>query len=511
MIAGQIRHPRRSASLTVTVALLGVILLAYAGPAQAKTVAKTTHGRVTTVNGIHKIRHVVVIMQENRSFDNYFGTFPGVDGITMTDGQPTVCIPDRRRSRCVSPFLDVTDVNGGGPHSQSASATDVNGGKMNGFANVRDSSLGTCNSPSDPACVRKKLLIPDVMGYHNAQQIPNYWDYAKNFVLADHMFEAVDSSSIAAHLYMVSGWSAYCANTAPLSCTNEIKGPDPFKTFDQAVGQEILTGKTSINLAWTDLTWLLYHQHVSWAYYIQKGNQPDCANGANEVCPKISQSYSTPGIWNPLPLFTDVHLDNQLGNIKPLDSFLSSAKDGTLPSVSWITPSGANSEHPPASVHQGQAYVTALINAVMEGPDWNSTAIFLGWDDWGGFYDNVAPPTIDKNGFGMRVPFIVISPYAKSHFIDHQVLSSDAMLKFIEDDFLGGARLNPTTDGRPDPRPDVRENMPQLGNLVNDFNFAQRPRPPLLLATNPPTDSPLIPTRFVNAPACVGCTQVPSG
>ena len=155
--------------------------------------------------------------------------------------------------------------------------------------------------------------------------------------------------------------------------------------------------------------------------------------------------------------------------------------------------------------------MTALINAVMEGPDWNSTAIFLGWDDWGGFYDNVAPPTIDKNGFGIRVPFIVISPYAKKHFVDHQILSSDAMLKFIEDDFLGGARLNPKTDGRPDPRLDVRETVPQLGNLVNDFNFAQRPRPPLLLPTNPPTDSPSIPAQYVGAPACVGCTDIPSG
>ncbi len=503
---GRARHRSMAAAL-----FLGASLFLLTGPVEATAQAHATGQRGATPLGIHKIRHVIVIMQENRSFDSYFGTFPGADGITMTNGRPSVCIPDLRRSSCVSPFLDVTDVNGGGPHSHSASVADVNGGKMNGFANERDNSLGTCNSPSDPACIRKRSLNPDVMGYHNAQQIPNYWRYATDFVLSDHMFEAVDSSSIAAHLYMVSGWSAYCANTAPSSCTNQITGPDPFKAFDRAVGSEILTGKTSINLAWTDLTWLLYHQQVSWAYYIQKGNQPDCANGANEVCPRISQSYTTPGIWNPLPLFTDVHQDNQLGNIKPLDSFLSSAKDGTLPAVSWITPSGANSEHPPASVHQGQAYVTALINAVMEGPDWQSTAIFLGWDDWGGFYDNVAPPNIDKNGFGIRVPFMVISPYAKHHYIDHQTLSSDAILKFIEDDFLGGARLNPKTDGRPDPRPDVRENMTKLGNLVNDFNFAQRPRPPLLLETNPPTDSPSIPAPFVGAPPCLGCTQIPAG
>ena len=162
-------------------------------------------------------------------------------------------------------------------------------------------------------------------------------------------------------------------------------------------------------------------------------------------------------------------------------------------------------------MHQGQAYVTAVINAAMKSPDWKSTAIFLGWDDWGGFYDHVVPPAVDLNGYGLRVPAITISPYARKGFIDHQTLSSDAYLKFIEDDFLGGARLNPETDGRPDPRPDVREDEPLLGNLVEDFNFSQPPRPPVLLPTNPPTDSPSIPAYFIGRPACPGCTTPPPG
>jgi phospholipase C len=122
----------------------------------------------------------------------------------------------------------------------------------------------------------------------------------------------------------------------------------------------------------------------------------------------------------------------------------------------------------------------------MASPEWNSTAIFLAWDDWGGFYDHVAPPTVDANGYGLRVPGLVISPYARRGFIDHQTLSFDADLKFIEDDFLGGARLDPTRDGRPDRRPNVRENEPLLGNLVRDFDFSQRPRAPLLLPLHPP-------------------------
>jgi len=155
--------------------------------------------------------------------------------------------------------------------------------------------------------------------------------------------------------------------------------------------------------------------------------------------------------------------------------------------VSWVVPSGEVSEHPPAPVSYGQSYVTSLINAVMHSPDWSSTAIFLAWDDWGGFYDHVAPPTVDQNGYGLRVPGIVISPYAKKGYIDHQTLSFDAYDKFIEDDFLGGQRLNPATDGRPDPRPSVRENEKILGNLVDDFDFNQSPRPPLILAVHPKT------------------------
>ncbi len=250
---------------------------------------------------------------------------------------------------------------------------------------------------------------------------------------------------------------------------------------------------------------------MSWAYYVQTGTQPDCEDDSAETCAPVAQSASTPGIWNPLPLFGDVQQDHQLGNIKPLGAYLDAARAGTLPAVSWVVPSQPDSEHPPASVHMGQAYVTALINAAMKSPDWDSTAIFLAWDDWGGFYDNVMPPTVDINGYGLRVPALVISPYAKKGFIDHQILSSDAYLKFIEDDFLGSARLNPKTDGRPDPRPDVREDEKVLGNLLEDFDFNQSPRPPFLLPTNPPTDSPEIPYWFAGRSPCVGCTVPPPG
>jgi phospholipase C len=208
------------------------------------------------------------------------------------------------------------------------------------------------------------------------------------------------------------------------------------------------------------------------------------------TCRAVAQDAATPGIWNPLPYFDTVREDGQLGNIRPTHDFYTAARTGTLPAVSWVIPSQSVSEHPPGSVTAGMNYVTSIINAVMRSSDWSSTAIFLGWDDWGGFYDHVQPPVVDLNGYGLRVPGLVISPYARRGVVDHQILSFDAYAKFIEDDFLGGQRLSPQTDGRPDPRPTVRENASILGNLMADFNFNQKPRPPLILSQKPvPTHS----------------------
>jgi phospholipase C len=509
---------RRSLRLPCALAacLLAAAGLAACSPADSGTV-QVRHGEVAAGGpagrylvpaGIHKIKHVIIVMQENRSFDSYFGTFPGADGIPVRNGAPTVCVSDPSGG-CTRPYHDTADRNGGGPHSEANAVADVNGGRMDGFIRQRALARKGCHVLGDPACA--STSTPDVMGYHTAAEIPNYWAYARNFTLDDHMFEPVKSWSLADHLYMVSAWSAKCRNRSAMSCVTNIVGPYGVTKFDKAVDEELRTGKTSIDFAWTDITWLLHLHHISWAYYVQAGTQPDCANDAAETCAVVKQNVQTLGIWNPLPLFTDVHADHQASNIQSLSAYFHNASAGTLPAVSWITPSGPDSDHPPASVHRGQAYVTAIINAAMKSPDWNSTAIFLAWDDWGGFYDHVVPPEVDQEGYGLRVPAITISPYARKGFIGHQTLSSDAYLKFIEDDFLGGARLNPATDGRPDPRPDVREDEPLLGNLVQDFNFSQKPRPPVLLATNPPTDSPVLPAYFITHSACWGCTTVLSG
>ena len=461
---------KRVGILLTGLLLTGLVIAALLLAVQTKPGQAASRDR----GGIHKIRHVVIIMQENRSFDSYFGTYPGADGIPMQNGVPTVCSPDPKTHVCVKPYHDTADRNAGGPHDTVDAIRDIDHGKMDGFqAGPRLDRFRVCDNSNAPICKTPKK--PDVMGYHDWHEIPNYWDYAKNFVLQDHMFAGVNSWSLPARLSIVSGWSARCSKHGdPMSCKSALTAP-----FG-ATGH----GKP-LDYPWTDLTWLLHRYHVTWRYYVANGSQPDCDDNAMGCAP-VKQRAGTPSIWNPLPKFDDVQHDDQVHNVEPLHDFYTAARKGRLPSVSWLTPSQAVSEHPPGLVTAGQTYVTRLINTIMRGPDWKSTAIFVSWDDWGGFYDHVQPPRVDGEGYGIRVPGLVISPYAKTGYVDHQVLSSDAYLKFIEDDFLGGQRLNPGTDGRRDSRPGVRENAQILGNLADDFDFSQKPAAPLILPLHPP-------------------------
>src|SRR5579859_2112438 len=327
------------------------------------------------------IQHVIVIMQENRSFDSYFGTFPGADGIPMQNGVPTVCVDDPATNQCVAPYHDANDRNLGGPHGEVQARMDINGGKMDGFiAQEHAGRRQACAATQDPSCSQTGQT--DVMGYHDQREIPNYWSYAQQFVLQDRMFEPNASWSLPAHLFTVSGWSARCPDDNPMRCTNNLQLPSGTAFLLAAPARR--TGLPMPRYAWTDVTYLLHQAGVSWAYYLDEGAQPDCEDDAM-FCESKPQGPGVPGIWNPLPWFDTVQQDNELGNIQPHANFYAAARAGTLPAVVWIVPSQPDSEHPPALVSAGQAYVTSIINAVMQSPNWNTTAIFLTWDDWGGF------------------------------------------------------------------------------------------------------------------------------
>jgi len=488
------KHRSRSPSTAagVRAALVGLLVMLaaaspttlFADPAPAGTAADL--GLVAAAGapgisqggaGLEKLDHLIFIVQENRSFDHYFGTYPGADGLTFVNGVPTNCARDvvLDHESCVYP-TDQT-IFKGGPHNRAAAVAGINGGSMDGFIDALPQSERWCVDRTSEACAPLvgPELQPDVMSYLGPEDLPNYWTYANEFVLQDRMFAPTDGWTLPAHLFLVSAWSAYCPDTLdPMSCVSNVDLKDKEQRWEY--GEEPI-------YAWTSITWLLDRHDVSWAYYVATGtcSFPPCVDSEDPA------SVKTPSAKNPLPGFSDVRETGQQGNIQTHDDFKQAVKDGTLPSVSWIVPGNDQSEHPQSSrgIDAGMAYVTRLINTVMMSPLWESSAIFLTWDDWGGFYDHVLPPVVDVNGYGLRVPALVISPYARRGYIDHQTLTFDAYLKLIEDRFLDGERLDPATDGRPDSRPTVREDLEILGDIALAFNFDQEPLEPLILNPTP--------------------------
>jgi phospholipase C len=392
--------------------------------------------------GLNKINHFVFILQENRSFDAYFGTYPGADGIPAG-----VCVADPFGG-CVAPYHNPQTVNRGGPHDWSNALSDINTGGMDGF--VTQAYSGVSMKGKEPCLPPKLICAPgrdprDVMGYHDYHEIPNYWNYAHLYVLQDHMFAPVTSYTLPNRLYMLAGQSDGLmkhSQTIP-------------KVFDYPQVTQLLSGG-----------------NVSWKYYVTPGKQPDTADarivGSGSAQVQTAHLFT---LFNPLPRFAWIQ-DNPTQSSRLVDTtqFYTDAASGDLPQVSWVIPNDAVSEHPPSDIRAGMAYVTGLVNAVMGGPDWDSTAIFISYDEWGGFYDHVTPPVVDQYGYGLRVPGLVISPYARQGYVDHNVYSTDSWLKLIEERY---------------DLPALTARDRNAADMLSDFDFAQSPRPPVLLAATP--------------------------
>jgi phospholipase C len=434
-----------------------------------------------------KIKHVVVIMQENRSFDSYFGPYhaqPYAGSAQTVDGfpSPLPCIPDPGETTsgpspstaCVQPYESTSDVSRGFRHQANDALADIDHFRMDGFiATARAEEKSPVSADSD-----RTELAHQTMAYHIGSapngQLLAYWTMANDYVLQDHLFSSVPSWSDPTHNYMVSAWSAACPGAHPLACTNL---DDPLK----------ISQATATKYTWNSIVPLLDAAHISWSYYADP---------------------TTPSIWSPLKNFADVKGDPRATKTYPAQ-FDQDIRAGTLPSVVWVAPSFVNSEHPPASIYRGESYVAALINKIGTNQHlWDSTAIFLSWDDWGGFYDHAKPPAPanpdpsvpkpafkgDDPGYGIRVPGLVISAWAKSGWVDHQYLSHDAYLKFVEDVFLPSHAPISADDHRPD----IRESIVP-GDILcrgdpscSDFDFGM-PRPraftPIRLPA-PPVNQP---------------------
>ena len=391
--------------------------------------------------GIQKINHVVWIIQENRSFDNYFGKYPGADGIP-----PGTCLPRLPGSSdCVKPF----HMPAGQPaydldHDWDTIHAAYDHGTMDGFVWAEGTNL--------------------TMGYYDESDIPNYWSYARHFTLCDRLFSSQMGYSLPNHTYTVAGQSGgLIVNVANLKELEDVMDdPDGF--------------------SFASVAELMSKSDVSWKYYVESQPLPEgvpmklSETGIRLAFPN-PQQFS---LWNPLPGFKKIR-DNptQMAHLVDLKEYVRDLREGTLPAVSWIIPDYQDSEHPIALPADGMWYVTKLVNALMESPYWRDSVIFLTWDDYGGFYDHVAPPEIDAEGLGPRVPMLVISPYARPNYVSHYAYEFSSVLRFIEERW-GLHHLTP----RDHWANDMRE----------CFDFGQQPNSPLTIPIPPnlPPSRPIL-------------------
>ncbi len=423
---------------------LAFVLSLFLAPPKARTALT-----VVAPPGLEKIEHFIFVMQENRSFDHYFGNYPNAEG--RPEG---ICLPDPNGGPCIQLYHDTNDTTRGGPHNWAHAQADINQGAMDGFLAQSYSTFktgGTCKPPA-PNC-SPGTDPRDVMGWHDQRELPNYWSYAHLYVLQDRLFESVASYSLPAHLYMLAAQS----------------------------GGYIGTGQTEpTTYNFPEITELLTSGKVDWKYYVAAGTSPGAEEGDTQD--QAADKYS---FWNPLPAFPAVK--NNPANFSRLvdaGNFYKDAMNGTLPQVSWVIPSGPLSEHPPSKTSTGMNYVTTLVNAVMQSSQWKSSAIFISWDDWGGFYDHVPPPSVDQYGLGIRVPGLIISPYARQGFIDHKTYSFESWLRIVEERF----GISPMQ---------ARDN--NALDMTDAFDFSQQPRDPVMLN---PSGSPYPPaTQNVIHPA----------
>jgi phospholipase C len=368
------------------------------------------------------IEHVVFLIKENRTFDNLFGTFPGADGVSFGF--------DRGARRPLTLGTDGSIGSEDIPHCYTCSLEAWSDGRMDGF---------------------NQGAVADRWAYTQLRrpQLPNYWHWAREFVLADNFFSSAQGPSFPNHLYAIAAQSGGAHDnprrTGPFRSSNTFGCDAPQGQTVTVVDSE--GHEKQVQPCFDFLTEgdLLSRAGIDWAYYAAEPDQ---------------LGY----IWSAYSAIRHIRETNQWRrHVLPVDDLLDDIRADRLPPVTWITPRYEVSEHPQYNFCLGESWSTRVIDAIMRSPMWRNTAIFLTWDDYGGFYDHVPPPQIDGFGLGIRVPLLIISPYALRGAIDHRLGEFSSVLKFIESNW-GLTHL--THRDR------------QAADLSYDFDFTQRPRAP---------------------------------
>jgi phospholipase C len=373
-------------------------------------------------NAANKIQHVVILIQENRSFDNFFATFPGADGTTRGKIHTGAIVALAKRN-----LLDSHDL----PHSYYNFLTDYDKGKLDGF-DVSATEQGT------PALQPYQYVDP--------AQVVVYWTLAKRYVLTDHMFTTQGSDSFTAHQDLIAGGTEIGSNesivdtpsASPWGCDAP---PGTYTSLVSRSGAPAWGKGPFPCFTYATLAELLDRKNVTWRYYA--------------TFPKTN--------WNAFEAIRSIRYGSRWSkNVStPQKAIFNDISDGTLAAVSWVIPTADYSDHPGEPRDYGPDWIGSVVNAIGESGYWKSTAIFIVWDDWGGFYDHVPPRRLSFGGLGFRVPAIVVSPYARAGYVAHQEFEFGSILRFIENTWNLG-RLG-TSDTR----------ATSIGSV---FNFSQKPR-----------------------------------
>ena len=358
------------------------------------------------------IQHIVFVIKENRTFDNYFGGFPGADGTTSGITSAGQRIELAELDDCDEAAL----CNGWNCSLQS-----INNGKMNQF------DLPTNNL--------------DAYGRMTQADVPNYWAYAGRFALSDRFFSAVHGPSFPNHLFTVAPQSGgimdnVSGSTGGMNCDGTASGTAPVMDQNGTVKQQ----SPCVDIQ--TLPDLLQAAGITWRYY---------GGPYGGILSTIRHIRNGP-LWQ--------------NATASASQFLADAAAGNLPAVSWVLPPDGMGEHPPESVCQGENWTTQVLNTLMQSPEGSSTVGFILWDDFGGYFDHVPPPQIDRFGLGPRVPLLIVSPFAKPGYVSHTLSEPSSLLKFVETRY----HLSPLT-GRDR----------NASDLLDSFNFSQPPQPPLIL------------------------------
>jgi phospholipase C len=446
-------HPRLPLCSCLVLIALGAFFAACTGsasipgvldPGEATSLAPSSPSDPAVVaQARDKIEHVVFVIKENRTFDNFFGQFPGADGATVGEA----CDGSERA------LERAPDRGFAAGHSFTDGIISINGGKMNCFQDV-----GYTQFAED--------------------QIPNYWAYARSFTLADRFFSSIYGPTGVEHLWTFASQSdRFVDHGRPgqhgvgkrQMCDDPLETVFSFRQLSRADQEHVFQledqgaqGAAEIPRFWeqrwpcTDVAVLpdrLDAAGISWKEY----------RGENE--------------WvQPLRMVRHVRFSDMWNNVVSARAFIPDLKNGDLPAVSWVTPPFPLSDHPPHSVCKGENWTVEVLNALMESPEWDSTAVVLTWDDFGGFYDHVPPPHVDMYGLGPRVPTIILSPYAKPDFIDHDTMEFASVLRFIETIF---------------DVPPLTSRDANTSDMLSAFDFDQQPLDPLVLQTRDCPTTPI--------------------